>query len=183
MFTVASRRKVLLEPASSDRATNATAGRRIIPATDSAAARECANAYREPIVDRRVSAVTAVGARIARVTVYSTTANHNRENSAEDAADVAAGATAFTLAAATGGRCDRLWTGTWKRSRINRSRRHFNRLWRDFGAHLRLLNFDRGANALWSCYVFRYTLRRSNFARRGRGRALDCRNDLIRRRL
>src|SRR5512140_818324 len=180
MFTVASRWEVLLEPASSDGATNATSAGRKISATDAPAARE--RARRQTVVDRSVSAVTAVRAGIARVAVYSTTANHDCEDSAEDAADVAAGTAAFTLAA-TSGRCDRLRTGTWERRRIDRSRRNFNRLWRDFVAHIRFLNFNRGRNALWRCCMLRYTLRRSNLARRRRRRALDCRNDLIRRRL
>ena len=154
MFTVASRLELLLEPAASYRATNATAGTRIVAAN--AATRERSNDG-HTVVDRRISSVTAVRARIARVAIDSTAANHDRKDSAEDAADVAAGTAAFTLAAARG-RCDRLRTGTWERRRIDRCRSDFNRLWRDFVAHIRFLNFNRSRNALRGRRVLRYAL-------------------------
>ena len=110
MFTVASRRKLLLEPASSatDAATtdSTTAGVRAdrqIGSTDTSAARECADTNGQTIVDRRVHRIGAtVGAWIARIAVDSTTANHDSKDSAEDAADVAAAGASFAVAATDG---------------------------------------------------------------------------------
>ena len=107
MLTVASRRKLLLEPASSatDAATtdSTTAGVRAdrkICSTDASAAGECADTDRQAIVDRRVHRIrTAVGAWITRIAVNSTAANYDRKDSAEDAADVAAAGASFALTA------------------------------------------------------------------------------------
>lgn len=124
VFTVASRRKLLLEPASSATdAAHATISRRESTATNSAAARERPD-HRQAIVDRRVRTMAAIGAWIARIAVNSTAANYDREDSAEYAADVASTHAAFTLSA-TSCRGDRLGTWTWKRSWIDWSRGHF----------------------------------------------------------
>src|SRR5665647_299401 len=175
--TVASRRMILLEAGAtaSHRATHSTAGGRIV-VTYTPAPRERAD-NRHAVVNRRVSAVTTVRTRIALVAVHSATANHDCEDAAEDAANLAATRTAVPTAS-TCRRCDRLRTGTWKRCRLDRSWRDFNRLRLDFGAHIRLLNFNWGRNALRCGAMLHDTLRRSNLARRGRRGPLDCGNDL-----